>query len=839
MNWRTQVPLAIVGVVIVLSIFWVGAERATVEGVPTTLGMGTARACRGLSGEVAERVRACTAEVEAVEPSREAREVFDELLREGKLFSIGAEVSRYATRSLSDHPEVERLLLDDDEEAVSKALRDLEVRAVVVHRDLVGALDRDDLVMSRLAYHSHLEWFQLRHVAADYFVYSVRRSPARLPLATGDRILEGLRQRLAGQRVRPQEWAPRHVMMMGTMRLQGKLLVIRYIAGSGQGGRFERLLDQLADKLRREWTRQVEPMGHGRLEDRLGDIRLEVHVIMERALVEPRSRDEIFELWEQGVDGVLFRQRKRPGQTPEQEKFTYLPGSELVTNSFGSADRFLRHAVDMFGWHDARPWEKDPRTRLEIMRTSHFMEADRGGGPAVRLVRGLPEVPMSWVTDRNVQDMLVAGGEWWLHELRPDGSFEYKYWPVQNRRSGDYNEVRHILGARDLADTYRYRNDRRYLDGSKRSMDWLMQFAVDATDEPQGPLPHPPPDTMLFRYPSYALEKAVNKQANQKLGTVAVGLLGWIAWADASGSRAEDRRIRRMANYVKSQQEKDGRFRAYNVHDRHSYRNSKNDIVPGEAMLALGMVAEYFDEPEWVADYGKFVDYYEPWFDKRAARKVPTGRWPHDTYRNQDRLDLVQFGPWSVMAAKQVYRLTQREDAAEFGLKVADWMIDNYQWSGERSPWPDYVGGYYKLPEELPAMQTFCYSEGTAAAYTLASRYAPERKGKYEQSTAEAIRFLEVMQYDDLDSYFVARPEKVRGGVKYTMSLNKVRTDYVGHGLSTLSQWLDARDYDPAVDLDIHDPSDLARLAGSRNSVPDLDYPDAALRIPAVEVVEP
>ncbi|MEM6930532.1 MAG: hypothetical protein AAF602_26580, partial [Myxococcota bacterium] len=169
-------------------------------------------------------------------------------------------------------------------------------------------------------------------------------------------------------------------------------------------------------------------------------------------------------------------------------------------------------------------------------------------------------------------------------------------------------------------------------------------------------------------------------------------------------------------------------------------------------------------------------------------------------------------------------------------LQVADWMIDSYQWSGERSPWPDYVGGYYKLPEELPAMQTFCYSEGTAAAYTLASRYAPERKGKYETSTAEAIRFLEVMQYDDLDSYFVSRPDKVRGGVKYTMSLNKVRTDYVGHGLSTLSQWLDAREYDPAVTLDIHDPGDLARPAGTRSSVPDLEYPPGSLRVPASTV---
>jgi hypothetical protein len=447
----------------------------------------------------------------------------------------------------------------------------------------------------------------------------------------------------------------------------------------------------------------------------------------------------------------------------------------------------------------------------------------------------LPEVPLSWITDRRVQDMLVAGGEWWLENQRADGSFEYKFWPEQNRSSEEYNEVRHLLGPRDLADTWRYRNDPRYLDGARRAMDWLLNYEVDAARPAEGPLPHPPAGTTLFRYPSYAEHAAGARPANQKLGTVAVALLAWVAWADATGSHAEDERIRRMAEYVRAMQEPDGRFRPYFVHSGHAYEGSRNDIVPGEAMLALGMVAEYFQEPGWIAGWKKFLDHYRPWFRTRAERKIPTGRWPRDTYVDQDRLDLVQFGPWSVMAAKQVHRLTNDADAGAFGLEVADWMIDHYQWRSDRTPWPDYVGGYYKMPAELPAMQTFCYSEGTAAAYALATRHAPDRAERYARATKEAIRFLEVMQYDDLDSYFTSRPDKVRGGIKYTMNENKIRIDYVGHGLSTLSQWLDARRADPSVTFDIHDPRALARLAGSRNSVPGLDYTAAPIEIPSGE----
>ncbi|MCA9490292.1 MAG: hypothetical protein KC621_10215, partial [Myxococcales bacterium] len=169
-------------------------------------------------------------------------------------------------------------------------------------------------------------------------------------------------------------------------------------------------------------------------------------------------------------------------------------------------------------------------------------------------------------------------------------------------------------------------------------------------------------------------------------------------------------------------------------------------------------------------------------------------------------------------------------------LEVADWMIDSYQWSEERAPWPDYVGGYYKLPEELPAMQTFCYSEGTAAAYSLALQAAPDRKAKYERATRESVRFLATMQFDELDSMFASRPEKIRGGIKYTMNEQKIRIDYVGHGMSTLSQWLDARAEDPDANEPMFDPKDLQRPAGYRDSVPGLDYSSVPYAPPSGEI---
>jgi hypothetical protein len=829
---KTLFPIVLAVAAIALYVWWQSLQPGNDVDAPGTVPISwqtpdRANACAHTVGDTPrDRVATCLGRLGTSAISSGLKEELDSMAKDGKSLLAARIAMPGTTLALADHPELLTPLLGNDDAAAAKALADAGIRNLLVSRDLTGALDRDQLVLSRLAQHDFLEWFNLRWITPDLMVYTVRNSSERMPLSTGDQLLSGLRDRLSGLTPSPQRWHPESVRLLGSMRLQGETLAIRHAAAGTKDGIAEdrvvdQALDDLAAALRREWDRNVEVKGIGKLQDRLKDIRLEVHVVMERATVEPRSRYQIFDLWEMGVDGMMLKNKVGA----DDEKFTFLPGSEAITRALHTADDFLQYATKE-NWREKRPWE-DPNTRLDLIRDQHFMERDPGGRTgAVRLLRALPEVPMEAVTDRNVQSMLVSGGEWWLTNQFDDGSFEYKYWPEQNRQSTEYNEVRHILGIRDLADVWRYRHDGRYLTGSAKAMNWLLKFLVQDTDPPAGPfksanqeilLPHPPPGTILFRYPA----ASSGDLPNQKLGTVAVAVLGWVAYAEATGDHSQDELIRKMGKFIEAMTDANGHFRPYDVPANHPYATENNDIVPGEAGLALGKIAAYFGEKDWLAYYDKFVSYYQPWFDTRANRKVVGGRWPIDTYETQDRLDLVQFGPWSVMAAAQYYAQTKDERAAKFGLEVADWMIDNYQWTSERAPWPDYVGGYYKLPEELPAMQTFCYSEGTAAAYRLATLYAPERAERYAKATREAIRFLEVIQYDDVDSYFVARPEKVHGGVKYEMAQNKIRIDYVGHAMSTLSQYLDNRGRDPSVHLDIFDPAAPDTFGADHPSTPE------------------
>ena len=104
---------------------------------------------------------------------------------------------------------------------------------------------------------------------ADWFVDQVN---------TGSLLLAGLRARLEGRTAPPQSWKPDAVRLIGGMRLQGGLIVMRHATTSRstvKGEPVEEALDDLAEKMRRRWEREIEIDGFGRLEDRLADARLE------------------------------------------------------------------------------------------------------------------------------------------------------------------------------------------------------------------------------------------------------------------------------------------------------------------------------------------------------------------------------------------------------------------------------------------------------------------------------------------------------------------------------------------------------------------------------------
>ncbi len=712
---------------------------------------------------------------------------------------------------LMDDPALREALMGHDEKAVVDLLVAKGVKGLLIHGRIHPSVDRDRRIYSRLVHHDYLDLLRLYRVGDGILYYSVNEAPVLFPPQLAALCIRYLQARLAGKRVEgmPElesdtgEWT-----FVGTIRGQGQELAMAF----ARDGNLARALDELAQDIEVEHRRRKELLGFPRLSEHVEDLSIEIQRVTERAYVEPRGEDFLEELMEMGVDGAFV-------MTADKKERGMLPGSVAYTRNLTTADRFLREAADQGRMSERRPW-RDDDAWLEIFRTVHFRNQPDAG--LVFLYRGVPAVGTSAVTLASTREAILSAGDWWIANMDPEGRLNYKFWPHENRFSADYNLVRHTLATWNLVQAWRVDPEQApiYLEGAKRALDYTNRYLVDET------IPEGKPNAgQVMSYYSY--------NNNQKLGTVVVNLMGIIDYARATGTTEYDDLIRRLARFALFMQKESGTFDGYHVERGHPYFGQTNDIVPGEAALALVMVAEYLDEDVWIETLPAFFSFYEPWFAERVGRRHQDRAWPRYIYDNDDRLELVQFGPWTVMAANAYHARTGDERVGAFGLEIARWMIEAYMYDGDRSPFPDYIGGYFKMPTELPAMQAFCYAEGTAAAYALALRMGREEDARFfDLRTRETIRFGMVMQYDDLDTYAFTRPELLWGGIRYAMNEVKVRIDYTYHGQSAFVQWYEAALNDPNLPEDVRNgpmgrPRPRKVLAAAGRPVPGSGMPVA------------
>jgi hypothetical protein len=668
---------------------------------------------------------------------------------------------------LLDDAALRSVLLSNDEAAAAKALRARGIDAIAVHWRLARSLDHTgDRVLSRLYYHDALSHFSLVRVTDQLFLYAVLDQSVAFPprlAAFCIKIIRELIKREGKVQLPPIELPKQTWDMTAMVRGEGRELAIG-MAATGQTD-LRSVLSELADDLERGHRRFAEWYGFPPIKDHIESLTIEVERMTERASVEPRSEEDIAALWELGIDGVIMRDY-------QNRRGAVFPGAVAYARSFRDPDRFLRKAASFHSMDSIRPW-RNREVVLEMYRGIHFREIEPDGG-LVPLYRGVPPIPLHTVTVERIEKGVLSAADWYLTNLQENGQVTYKFWPAENRYSNEYNLVRHTLATWNLVQAYQYDPRPEFIEGARRALDWTLQYV-----EHEG--------EMAF----------ISYNDNQKLGSVVVALLGMVELAQQTGDTQWDEVMRQFGEFVFFMQEDTGKFRGYHVDEDHSYYGMTNDIVPGEAALSLVYLYRYFGDEKYLKPLEKYFEYYRPWYDEREARRREDVPWPHLTYTNDDRLELVQFGPWTVMAANAYHAETGDEEAAKFGLEIARWMIEAYQWTSESAPFPDYVGGYYKMESELPAMQAFCYAEGTAAAYQLALRADPDQAPFFEKSTREAMRIALQMQFDDLSIYPFSRGDEVKGGIRYALNETKVRIDYVHHALSSMVQYLEGAAVDP------------------------------------------
>lgn len=425
------------------------------------------------------------------------------------------------------------------------------------------------------------------------------------------------------------------------------------------------------------------------------------------------------------------------------------------------------------------------------------------GGEIVSLYRGVPLVTVAEVTRERLVEALHLGGMWLVQNQLDDGQFRYKYEPLNvdpdDRWISGNNIVRHALNPYTLLLANRAEPDPRLLASARRGMAYTLEHLRREGNR------------------CYIWHQDVPADyENAKMGTVAVTMLSILAMADSEGvdiSEYEDV-LRCLAEELLYMQDPNGHFRQYDVPRDHPYYGAENSIFPGEMLLALARMYEYSEDERFRESFARGFEWYRQWWAENVDNRTRGG-----IYTEEDRVNLLGFVPWNVMALNEMHRLTNEERYADFAFELQDWIDSIFFYDPERTPYADYLGAYYKHHWEPPAINSNGYTEGAAAAYALALRTGRDVERR-RQTLVLGIRFALQLQYESYDTtFFLPDPRTAMGGFHYHLTRTRSRNDYSYHAMSALAQaleFLPPEDYPAETPIPL--PRTLDAALGQRDS---------------------
>ena len=186
------------------------------------------------------------------------------------------------------------------------------------------------------------------------------------------------------------------------------------------------------------------------------------------------------------------------------------------------------------------------------------------------------------------------------------------------------------------------------------------------------------------------------------MGGVAVAILGYTQYRRVGWELgpAREKVLNGLANFLLyMQNEQEGNFHHYYVGTRSNYYGTRNSIYPGEILYAVARLYGETKDERYKEAFKKSFKANLEWFKEQMAQKLPEG-----TYEEKHRKNLVQFQPWMAMAMDEMHRYDPDPSYVEASNMVSNWILDTYQFDETRAFYPDYLGGYMKVLDELPAI---------------------------------------------------------------------------------------------------------------------------------------
>ncbi len=700
---------------------------------------------------------------------------------------------------------------DDDDEPVAKELMADGIDFVLVDRTSprieAWIEEKMTTIHLRLRDSVSLDWFHPVVLGTGFALYRVA-PPFEVPRHIKRRITSRVRAILAGQTVESFPFEP-SLSAVGDMEhrvivslrwrkergLKGRKLVKRMAHGDSVLA----AIDSAANKIKNDWPSIVEKVTSDPnllvtyvpkdVTAAIAEMEIEVDIVFDQCALTDRAPGNLLWYLEMGLEGLSLRDGStfmylEPSYAIHMETNSEIIFLEkLLQKNRGRLKEFLRPPKQKRNKKrgtvlSESAWTNDEKYRFGRFRTVHWVETP-GGEDIVELYRGVPLKTIWDVSYASLVKSLELGALWLINNQSEDGSYAYKYTPINKpgkRWLPGGNIVRHALNPYTLLMVNKIKQDPRYVESAKRGIEFTLKFL--RKDGNRCCICHRDPPARYY---------------NAKLNAVAVTILSILKLGDVADISEYEDVLQCMAEEMLYMQDKNGHFWQYDVPPDHPYFGAESTIHAGEFIFVLARLYTHYKDERFKASCDKALDYYmQQW------RKLVDERTKEGIYDEEHRVNLIGIVPWLVTAMQDLYKITGDMKYAELGFETQNWIDDEFFWWLHRAQYPDYVGASFKVHRELPAVNSCQYAEGAAAAYDIAKRINRDVE-KRRQLVVHSMRYCLQVQFDSYGStFFLPVPEEAMGGYRYTLGHTRLRNDYNYHAMAALAQaaeYLEPHDY--------------------------------------------
>ena len=351
------------------------------------------------------------------------------------------------------------------------------------------------------------------------------------------------------------------------------------------------------------------------------------------------------------------------------------------------------------------------------------------------------------VTAEALERRMRLGADWLLAMQEPSGRFQYWYEPIQDHFSDTDtdNFLRQAGTSFSLTLVYEMTGEERYLEASRRSLDYLMNFRKKLGT-----------DKSYFFFNGTA-----------KLGGISLPMLTMLKIRSLTGVTRYDKKLKQLANMILFLQEKyqTGQYKStyirygYYEYEKRSGRESK--IYPGEALYALAGMYRAFGDPR----YKDSMD------------------WALEFYSHKKQWKRHAFLSWTISAFVSLYEQSQEPKYADYVLLLSDHLLTQQNLDSDDEVYGSFHG--------LPSANTGSYLEGLGDAIHFARLTGDSSRLKlYEERAKMGYGWLSLLQYTEADADHLNRPEMSIGGFRESLFNAQLRIDNTQHAISAFARGL-------------------------------------------------